>query len=899
VSWRRFFERRRRDEEFARELEAHLALEIDELIARGVPRDEARARAARKLGNRTSLRELAYEHNSVLSLEAFLRDLRYGLRQLRRNPLFTTVAVLSLALGIGANAAMFSVLDQALFRMLPVERPQELVLLFQPGQMQGWTETDEPGGPSFSPPTFRGLQANPGPFTGIAGARSVPASLAYDGQASFGTARRVSGNYFDLLGVRPAAGRLFTTRDDETPGAHPVVVLSHAYWMRRFGGEGSIVNRPLVVNGVAMTVVGVGPRGFTGERRNESADVFVPLSMNAAMAPEVRRLDDRRHHWIALFARLKPGMTRERAQVEIEPSYRAEIENDLAAVRLRPDTKERYAAKRLVLQSGAHGRGGPNADERTQLLLVMGMTVLVLLIACANLASLQLGRAAARWRETTVRVALGASRAVLVRQLLVESCLVGLIGGALGLMLARWTLPALAARIPGAPGDTLSVVLDTRVLSFGFLLSLTTGILFGLFPALQASRPGLADALKDQSDRASATPGATWFRLSIVTGQIALSLLLLVGAGLFTRTFLNLIHIDLGQRVAGLVTFSVQPKLNRYDDTRAAELYRQLRERLSAHPAVRNVSDAMNPAIAGNAASCNVTVPGFVPADEADADSRRNAVAPGYFRTLGIPLIAGRDFTADDAAGAPKVAIVNETFVRHFLGTRDALGTRFGLGAGSKVPLDIEIVGVAKDAHYDSVDEPPPPVFHLPLAQAEMGGRHFYIHTDAPPETMAALVRSEVAALDRDLPVRGFKSMRTQIDERLFQPRAMTTLTMTFAGLATLLAGLGLYGVLAYNVARRTREIGIRIALGAGAREVRRLLGREVAWLLTIGGVLGLAGGAALGRVVQTMLYEVRPWDPAVYASALSVLAMMAVAAVLLPARRATRINPVIALRHD
>lgn len=830
-------------------------------------------------------------------------NLRLTVRGLVRTPMFSLVAILSLALGIGANTAIFSLLDQILLRTLPVRNPDELVFLYHPGPLQGSVSTDERGGPSFSYPMFRELQRDQTPFVGLAGARMTEASLSYKNQASKGTAHLVSGNYFSLLGVRAAVGRPLTEDDDQTPGGHPVAVLSHGCWTTRFGADPAILNQTLIVNGYPLTVVGVTQKGFASERLGSSPEVFVPITMKKEMEPGWNAFENRRDYWVTLFGRLKPGGTREQAEAAVNVIYRAQLEQDAQLLgRASEDFLKRFRAKRIILKPGQHGRGGLREEGRRPLLLLMGMTLLVLLISCANVANLQLARGAARFREIAVRLALGATRMQLVRQLLTESCILALAGGALGLGAAYWTLRVIIAALPPETGmaSFLSATLDSRVLLFCLFLSLATGIIFGLFPTLQSSKPNLVHSLNDQSGQTTSSRSANFFRKSLVTAQVAVSLLLLISAGLFAQTLLNLKRVDLGIQVDHLLTFSLMPRLNGYTDERAALFYNQLTDRLSGIPGVRLVSTALVPAIAGSISSTNVTAEGFVPQSDEAAHSNFNHVGSGYFRTMGIPLVAGREFTPADNFTSPKVAIVNEAFVRHFLPNQNPLGRRIFQGGGTNVKFDIEIVGVVKDAKYSGIQEAPPRVYYRPTRQfARQWGLHFYVRTAIDPQQIAPLVRREVAALDPNMPIRDFKTMQAQIDENIFAERLLSMLTANFAGLATLLAAVGLYGVLAYNVARRTREIGIRIALGAEPGHLRGLVIKEVVLMLAIGTAAGLSSAVAAGKMIQSMLFGLQSWDAFVYGSSALILWAVAVASAYMPVRRATRVDPVVALRYE
>jgi predicted permease len=828
-----------------------------------------------------------------------MASLRIVLRGLWRTPLFMAIAIVSLALGIGANTAIFSLLDQVMLRTLPVKNPQELVYLYNPGPMQGGISSDEAGGPSFSYPAFREMQKQQTPFVGLEAARGQQVSLAYKNTSSHGTARLVSGNYFGLLGVRPAIGRLFTEDDDRTPGGHPLAILGYSYWVSSFGGDVGVLNQRINVNGYPMTIVGVAQKGFASEKLGAPPEIYVPVCMKKEVTPDWNGLSDRRNYWISLFGRLKPGMTMQQAEVAINVAYRAQLLQDIELLRQpKPDFLARFKAKKVILKEGQYGRGGLRDQGKQPLFLLMGITGLVLLIACANVANLQLARGAARTREVAVRLAMGASRMQLIRQLLTESCLLAIAGGALGLVGAHWTLRGILAGLPPSRGlGFLSDTLDGRVLLFSFSLSVATGVVFGLFPALQSSKADLVSSLKTQAGQASATASANLFRKTLVTAQMAISLLLLISAGLFGKTLVNLASVDLGIKADHLVTFSLLPKLNQYTDRAIASFHEQLTGRLAAIPGVRLVSSAQVPAIANSTSSQTITVEGYTPPSDDGTNSDYNQIGAGYFRTMGMPLIGGREFTRSDNLAAPKVAIVNEAFVRQFLPNQNPIGRHLGRGSNK---LEIEIVGVVKDAKYADLKEPPPAVFYTPLQQSTRWNfLNFYVRTALDPDHTAPEVRRAVASLDPNLPIRELKTMEAQIEENLFVERLLSTLTSAFAGLATLLAAVGLYGVLAYNVARRTREIGIRMALGAERAHVRGLVVREVAIMLLAGTAAGVGAAAATGKFVQSFLFSMKPLDAVVYAVAAGLLWLIALAAAYVPVRRATSVDPMVALRYE
>jgi putative ABC transport system permease protein len=830
--------------------------------------------------------------------------LRHIVRGLLASPLFTLTAVASLALGIGANTAMFSMIDRVLLRTLPVQAPHELVFLYHPGPVQGSSTSDESGSPSFSYPMFRELQQHQRVFASLAARYSAGASLSYRNVALPGTVFLVSGNYFSTLGVTPAMGRLLTEDDDRTPGGHPLVVLGYGYWKNRFGSDPAVLNQTMVVNGHAMTIVGVTQPGFTSERPGTAPDVFIPVTMKREMTPDRDGMKDRREYWITLFARLAPGTTIDGADAAINALYRDQLAQDAALLKgADADFTRRFLAKKIVLKPGTYGRGELRDQSRAPLLMLLGMTLLVLLIACANVANLQLARAAARMREVAVRLALGASRWQLVRRSLAESCVLAVAGGGLGLVVAQWTIRGILFSLPErqAQSGIVSTDLDLRILLFSFALSIATGIVFGLYPAIQASRGQVVNALKDQSGQSTAGRASGFFRKSLVTMQMAISLLLLISAALFARTLINLANVDLGIQRENLVTFATNPRLNRYTSEQTAQFYQQLTERLAALPGVQLVTASRVPVIAGSSSSTSITVDGFTPQRDGDGNANVNEIGPDFFRTLGIPLVAGREFTAsDNQPGAPKTVIVNEAFVRRYFAGQNAIGRMMARSGGKDVTLDMTIIGVVKDAKYHSMKEPAPAVFYTPYRQTQnLSGLHVYMRTRVPPESLLPSVRAQVAAIDGNLPIRELRTMEAQLASRMSNEYLLSRLTGIFGALATLLAAIGLYGVLAFNVARRTREIGIRIALGAGTGHVRGLIMREIAYMVGIGTAVGIACAFAIGRRVESVLFGVSARDPLPYVASAAILTAVALLAAYLPARRATRVDPLVALRTE
>jgi predicted permease len=835
-------------------------------------------------------------------METLIQDFRYGIRTLLKNPGFTAIAVLTLALGLGANTAIFSLTDQILLRRLPVEKPEELVVLRSPGPKSGRVWSDSDSAASLSYPLYKELRDNNNVFSGLLARFSVPLSVSGEGQTERASGELVSGNYFEVLGVRPALGRVFTQEDDETPGAGQVIVLSHGYWTRHFAGDPSILNKTLIVNNQVMTVVGVARAGFDGVQVGQRPDIFIPITMKAQMTPNWDGLKDHKDYWLAIMGRLKPGLKPEQAEEALTPVYRQILEAELPFMgRFSPEAKQRFLERRMLMDPGSRGRQIVQKEISQPLFVLMGMVGLVLLIACANVANLLMARGAARQREIAIRMAVGAGRWRLVRQFLVESLTLSLIGGAAGLLVASWTIGLLVGAVPDNVGITgLSATLDLRLLAFTFVLSIVTGLVFGLLPAIKATRLNLESTLREQGSSVSGALSQVRFRKALVVSQVVLTTVLLVGAGLFARSLNNLKTLDLGMKPDNLIAFSVAPDLNGYTPQRTVALFDQLYQNLSAQPGVDAVSAAVIPVFTDSNAGSNVTVEGYQAGEDEEMDVAQNWIGPGYFSTLGIPLLGGREFSTADTSASPKVAIINEAMKRRFFADRDPIGSRFAFGAGDKVKLDIQIVGVVKDSKHSAVRDKGGPFAYLPYSQFKTLGRiTFYARTKQEVEATATSLRREVQQLDGNLPVFDLKTLERQIDESLFGDKFLTFLSLCFALLAALLASIGLYGVMAYTVTRRTREIGIRMALGATRGIVSWLILREVVVLAVIGLVVGLPAAYGLGRLTESLLFGVKSSDPLVFVGAGVLLTGATLLGGYLPARKAAGIDPLDALRCE
>jgi len=994
------FRRRQLEERLDAELGFHLEMQGRENEARGMSPEAARRAARAALGPEAgpgwsveSLKEEMRARRGVPALETLGQDLRYALRMMRKSPGFTAVALLSMAFGVGTNCAIFSVVDALLLKSLPVAGAERLVVLAK-------SRRGDPM-PLFSYPAWRLLQQAPvcsgvmatthdflavvrplapraalgppgspgspgSPVPAPPPAPRGPLSPAAAGEAfETATAQLVSGNFFSALGAGMAAGRSFLAEEDAVPGGHPVAVISHGYWQRRFGRDPNVVGRALQVNGLPVTVIGVARRGFHGAVADEAPDLFLPVTLRELVKyrgaiesdgpdlPGRSIFEQVNDHWLLLLARRRPGVSVDRASAVLNVLFQRDKAARLVTHGASTERDRRQLMdERVLLEPAARGLSRLRPSLTRPLLILMAVSGLVLVIACANLANLLLARADRRRKEMALRLGIGAGRGRLLRQLLTESLLLAGLGGALGVAGAGWgsrLLLGLASR--SASPIPLDVGLDWRLLAFALGMALATGIGFGLAPALQATHVDLAASLKEGAGAIGGGMGAgaggggaggRGGRLGrmLVAAQIGLSLVLLIGAGLFLGSLRNLMEVDTGVVTGNLVLVAINPLLLGYDDDHLTALYPRLVERLEAVPGVRSASLSDLRLLSGSSWDENVVLPGYTPRPDEDMDVEQRVVTPRYFETLGLPLVAGRAFGPADRLGAPKVAIVDEAMVRRFWpraatlgrgtaaanaatsvasarsatpaaasdearsrGAASVLGQRFGFGPPGN-SRNLEIVGVVRNVRSIHLGDAPPPTAYLPVAQRPRALRDLEVRLaggqEGPVQAGAiAALRRAIAEVEPNLPVFSVITMGEQVERSLARERAVARLTGFFGALALLLAAIGLYGVMSYSVARRTNEIGLRMALGAPRAQVLGLVMRDTALLIGAGVAAGLVAAVAATRLAASQLFGLSAFDPATVAAATLAMVAVALAAGFLPARRAAQIDPMGALRHE
>ncbi len=817
------------------------------------------------------------------------QDLRFGIRLLWKNPGFTAVAVLSLSLGIGANTAIFSLVDAVLLKLLPVKSPEQLVVL------DAFNQRGERN--NFSYPMFERLRDHPQVFTGIFAAldgtnRMEVAVPDPGGRKEQAEVLLVSGEYFQVLGVNPVIGRTLTAEDNRNPGAHPVAVLSYGFWQRRFAGDVSVIGKGITLKEQPFIIIGVTPPEFFGEAVGRAPDIWAPLMMQPPLDRGQSYLGEANLGWLRILARLQPGVSEEQVQAALATLF--------GQIKSEPSDLGKWTQhlSRIGLSPGGQGLSWFRDRFAKPLRVLMAVVGLVLLIACANVANLLLARATTRQREVAIRLAIGAGRFRIVRQFLTESVLLAAVGGALGLLFAWWGSHLLLVLVSSDSNTIpIDVTPNARILSYTIVVSLMTALLFGLAPALAATRQDVNSTLKGT---ALARPRLSLSRL-LVIAQVALSLLLLTGAGLFAQTLRNLRTLDLGFAAESVIQARINPQASGYKPEQLPDLYRRLLERLNSAPGVRSASLSGSGFRTGTSRSCCIAVEGYTHGPHEDREVQTNSVTPGYFQTMGLPLLLGRDFTPEETGRKPgeffpHIAIINETMARYYFGEANPLGKRFGWGDPSQpIKYDIEVIGVAKDANYGSLRDKTRRLIYFP----SQGETLLVARAAGPGGPLVATIRREIQSVDKSLEISSIRTVPELLDQALIQERLLAKLSSFFGLLALLLACIGLYGLMSYDVARRTYEIGIRMALGAQRVDVVRLLMRETMLLVVIGLLAGLGAALATTRLVTSLLYGLAPNDlPTLVLSSLLMLTVAALAGYL-PARRAARVDPMVALRSE
>jgi putative ABC transport system permease protein len=840
-------------------------------------------------------------------MNKIIQDIRYALRQLARSPGFAATVILTLALGIGANSAIFTIFDQVLLRLLPVHNPKELVRFEWTGSFSGSMSSF--GGDSknyFSYPMYKDLRDKNSVFSGILAADRTGVGISWHDQAENADAEIVSGNYFELLGLTPTVGRLFNDSDNTVKNGNPVVVIGHDYWKSRFNSQTDVVGKPLLINGHPFTILGVAPAGFSSAIDGYKPKVFLPITMVETAMPWMAARDNLNSHqsvWLTLIARLKPGVTRQMAESSLGPLWYSLRAEELKAYKAGPRFSKGFLNEsHLSVIEDSTGFMPERDDLRTPLLVLMGMVGVLAAMCAVNVATLLLLRAAGRVREISMRYALGAARSRIISQLLVEGGLLGLCGCVAGILIS----PVIANLLVGIlmrsddPGDVpYKASIDMRILAYTLALSLVVTLAFSIAPALQFLRPRLAESLRQNSGTASR--GSQRFRKFAVGLQIALTVLLLGGAGLFLHTLTNLRAQNVGFVTSNLLNFGVDPTLAGYGDDRTAQVEMGVLDAVHAIPGVMQAAGTTDPVIMGDSSHTTFSVQGHTPTEGEELHFEDAYTTPGYFAALGEPLLAGRDFTKADTKGAPLVAVVNLSFATRFYGSpQNAIGRLIGEGGGNGVKFDTTIVGVAGNTkHRNLREEPSEGVYRPYLQEVHPSGMQLYVRTGQAPEAVESSIRETVHRLDPKLVVDGMRTMQEQIDKSVSNERALTTLAMSFSALALLMTAIGLYGVLAFATAQRTREIGVRMALGAQRSSVVMLVMREMALTACVGVLVALPAAVGLSKLLQSQLFGVQPGDPLTLLACVLISGGMVVLAAAIPARRAASVDPMQALRSE
>jgi len=877
-----FRQRKQREQDLERELRAHLEAEADEQKQNGLSAEEAHYAARRAFGNQSLTKENVRAAWGWTVLETLGQDLRYAFRSLRGSPAFALVAIASLGLGIGANTAIFSFVNALLLQKLPVPEPTRLVELteYRDGKL-----FNSP----FSFPVIDQLDRRNTAFTGVFGRYPLRVNLTPDSAAELLNGELVTGTYFATLQVKPALGRLLNDDDVKAGTGNPVCVISYPLWQGHFGGDMHILGRKLMLSAHPYSVVGVTQKGFFGAQLQSRVDLQIPISRAAdfMQGPFATMWKSPGFVWIEAMARLKPGLTMAQAQAMVDPVARA-IQLDLAD----PKDRANVAGRRTAFHLSEGSQGVKNDSPYSKpVTILMGVVGLVLLIACANVANLLLARAGARSKEFAVRLSLGASRLRLMRQLMVESLVLAGAGGLLGVALAFWIVRTLLLYLNGANsgGNGLPVELDPMVIGFSILLTLLTAVLFGFAPAWQSAKPDVSSELKGGNEQVS---GVKTRRFLIVL-EIALSMVILFAAGLMTRTLGQLRTIDLGFDPSGVTTLHIDPAMSGYSQQQSDRVFDAVLSRLRAQPGIVAASLAVVAPLEGSMMSMSFEVPGRAEKNS-DLQTNFNMVSPSYFKTLHQPILAGRDFNDLDAKKAPRVAIVNDLFVDQYMPGENPLGRLFHMGGG-----DVEIVGLVGSSHYQMLREKVCPLIYLPVKQTQSSGFSVLVRTRLAPAQAVAEIKQAVRAVDPKLPIYGVREFQDVIDEGIGSERMLTFLAALFSALVTLLCGMGVYGLIAYAISRRTREIGVRFAIGAQKADVAKLFLRESGALIAAGVLVGIPLALASARILKSLLYGVEPSDTFTMLSAIAIFLAAGALASLLPVRKATRIEPLRALRYE
>jgi putative ABC transport system permease protein len=885
----RWWRRRDRERDLERELRCDLELEAAEQQEKGLSADDARFAAHKAFGNATLIKEEVRGMWGWASWEILMQDLGYALRALRRNPGFAAVAILSLALGIGANTAIFSLIDSVLLKTLPVSHPEQLLQVTSALYRE-----------AFSNPVWEQVRDRQQVFSSIFAYSPRRFNLASGGEARYVQGNWASGQFFETLGVRAVLGRTFTPADDKRACAG-VAVLSYDFWQRAYGGQADVLGKLISLGGHSFPIIGVTQPGFFGVDVGQRADVTAPLCTEAIIRAEDSYINERGARWLNVIGRPKPGISPSQVTAHLK-TLAPEIFKATLPSTLRADYQVRYLANTFETASVASGHSNLRSQYRQALVALMVVVGLVLLIACANVANLLLARGAARQREIAIRLALGSGRARLIRQLLTESVLLSVCGAALGVLFAQWGTRLLVGLLSTTREHVvLDLAIDGRMLAFTAAVAILTGLLFGIAPALRATRVQPQAAMKANS-RGVMEGGRFGLGKALVTAQVALSLVLVVSAGLMLSTFWRLASLDAGFDRQHVLLVGVDLRNADYPQERRAAGYQEVLDRLRALPGVHSVSRSDMTPVSNSVWDSELIIDGYTAKSQRDVTVNFNQVSPGYFETLGTMFVAGRDFNEHDTPQSPTVAIVNQTFVRRYLGAANPLGRTFRvMMAGNKLSAPVEIIGVVKDVIYYSLREEIPPTTYR--AESQNGKpspfTNFELRSEVgAPADLIPVVKSAMEEVNRDITLQ-FTTLATQVNESLNRERLLASLSGFFGGLALLLATIGLYGVMSYNVARRRNEIGIRMALGAEQSRVLRMVLGEVAILIGIGLVIGLSVALATTRLVASFLYGIRSNDPWILSLAAGLLALVAALAGYLPARRASRFEPMTALREE